>query len=330
MVILVLPVDDLIARHAVCHDNAGVVGGGVAVDRYAVERARHRILQCAAQQGRINRTVGGDKAQHRAHIRVNHAGALGDAAHPAGLSAAVKFDCRRLFDEIGRHNRAVRRSGAVLRQLICQLRHAALNRLDIQLLADDAGRADKNQIFLHADSLCRRLCHAARVFNALRRAGVRIAGIRGDHLCDAVLQMLHADVNRRRLDAVVGKGRRCRRTAFADNQRQIILLLRAARLDAAVHGCRAEALCGAHAAFDLLHVVYSFLSVSAPPVRRRPQWFHLVRPAVSSKPSIRFMFCTAAPDAPLPRLSNSAVIIVCSSCPQTISDRLSRPAMVSA
>ena len=37
---------------------------------------------------------------------------------------------------------------------------------------------------------------------------------------------------------------------------------------------------------------------------------HSARPAVSSKPSIRFMFCTAAPEAPLPRLSNRAVTVV--------------------
>ena len=34
-----------------------------------------------------------------------------------------------------------------------------------------------------------------------------------------------------------------------------------------------------------------------------------------------FMFCTAAPDAPFPRLSNSAVTIVCSSWPQTMSSQ---------
>ena len=35
---------------------------------------------------------------------------------------------------------------------------------------------------------------------------------------------------------------------------------------------------------------------------------HRFNPVVSSSPSIRFMFCTAAPEAPFPRLSNRAVI----------------------
>ena len=53
------------------------------------------------------------------------------------------------------------------------------------------------------------------------------------------------------------------------------------------------------------------------------------RPSPSSKPSIRFMFCTAAPEAPLPRLSNRAVMVVCSSWPQTISRSWLVPTKVS-
>ena len=40
-------------------------------------------------------------------------------------------------------------------------------------------------------------------------------------------------------------------------------------------------------------------------------------PVVSSIPRTMFMFCTAAPEAPLPRLSKSAVTVVCSSLPHT-------------
>ena len=41
-------------------------------------------------------------------------------------------------------------------------------------------------------------------------------------------------------------------------------------------------------------------------------------PSSSGNPSIKFMFCTAAPEAPLPRLSKRAVMVVCSSWPQTM------------
>ena len=43
-----------------------------------------------------------------------------------------------------------------------------------------------------------------------------------------------------------------------------------------------------------------------------------ISPAVSSRPSMIFIFCTAAPDAPLPRLSNRAVTVVRLSFPHTI------------
>ena len=51
----------------------------------------------------------------------------------------------------------------------------------------------------------------------------------------------------------------------------------------------------------------SHLQISPSRIRR---FIYKFSPAVSSSPSIRFMFSTAAPDAPFPRLSNSAVMIV--------------------
>ena len=44
-------------------------------------------------------------------------------------------------------------------------------------------------------------------------------------------------------------------------------------------------------------------------------------PVHSSKPSMMFIFWTAAPLAPFPRLSKRAVIVVCSSFPHTTSSR---------
>ena len=52
------------------------------------------------------------------------------------------------------------------------------------------------------------------------------------------------------------------------------------------------------------------------------------RPSVSAKPSIRFMFWTAAPEAPLPRLSKTAVMVVWASLPQTVSRRWLVPTRV--
>jgi len=44
-----------------------------------------------------------------------------------------------------------------------------------------------------------------------------------------------------------------------------------------------------------------------------PGCFQTCSPLASSTPSIRFRFCTAAPDAPLPRLSSRATIKICCS-----------------
>ena len=54
------------------------------------------------------------------------------------------------------------------------------------------------------------------------------------------------------------------------------------------------------------------------PLRAKPMRTPAYRsPVVSSRPRAMFMFWTAAPEAPFPRLSNSAVTVVWSSLPQT-------------
>ena len=58
--------------------------------------------------------------------------------------------------------------------------------------------------------------------------------------------------------------------------------------------------------------------------------FHVHNPFDSSKPSIRFMFWTAAPEAPLPRLSSRAVTVTRSSLPVTFSRILLVPAILFA
>ena len=126
-------------------------------------------------------------------------------------------------------------------------------------------------------------------------------------------------------------------------------------LDAAVDAGGHEALCGADAARYLFHSCTDFLSSKVPqkgegkfsvPLNRRSGAFVKSRtrnfrkkrengrlfqlrlsPSVSSKPSIRFMFCTAAPLAPLPRLSKRAVTVSWPSLPATVRVRSSSPAL---
>ena len=312
LIILVLPVDQFIACQTVRQNDAHIIGRGIAVNRYTVVGLFHVLLKCISQHFVRDRAVGRDEGQHGAHVRMDHAAALADAADAAGLAADRKLDRRSLGTGIGGHDGTVCLFRSVVRKN--DFGQMLLDALNIDALADNAGGRYRNILFVHAEKVCRSLRHAARVLHAVRCAGICVAGVCNDRTSHAVFQMLHGNIDRSRLYAVHRVGRRSVALAFAENDRGIIV--RAARLDAAAHTARLETLCGANAAVNDLH------SSSSP--------FQSVRPVVSSRPSMIFMFCTAAPDAPFPRLSNSAVTIVCSSWPQTISRRLSRPAIVFA
>ena len=186
---------------------------------------------------------------------MNHAGALCNAADMAGFAAAGKCNSCRLFYGIRGHDGVVCRLRCCSRSL--QLRsdfvHMCFDGLDIQSLTDDAGGADKNLVLVHTGSLSSRCCHALGVFHAFRCTRIGVAGVGNNCLCQTVFQMLHADIDRRSLYAVAGKGRcRCR-NGIADDERQIVFICRTVCLDAAVHACCAEAFCGANAAFNLFH-----------------------------------------------------------------------------
>ena len=196
-----------------------------------------------------NRAVGRQERQHGAHIRVDHAAALADAADAADLAADSELDRCGLGPGVGCHNGAI----GLFRSIRCEfdLRQVLLDALDRQALADDAGRSDDHIVLLHAEHLCRRLCHAAGVFHAVRCAGIGIAGVGDNRARHAVFQMLHRDIERGGLDAVHGVGRRSGALARAENDGGIVI--RAAVFDAAADAARSKSLCGAHAAVDDLH-----------------------------------------------------------------------------
>ena len=66
--------------------------------------------------------------------------------------------------------------------------------------------------------------------------------------------------------------------------------------------------------------------IPSPKGRIRRVGSYRLRPVVSSRSSMMFIFCTAAPEAPLPRLSNRAVTVKRSSLPATMRVRVSFPA----
>ncbi len=68
------------------HDDEGVVGRGVAIDRHAVERALGQLSGQPLQQRRGNGRIGGQKTQHGRHVRADHARALADAGDGHGFA----------------------------------------------------------------------------------------------------------------------------------------------------------------------------------------------------------------------------------------------------
>ena len=99
------------AAGAVGQNEQRVVGGHVAVDAEPVEAPSGREDQRLAQPGRRDVGVGHDEAQHRRHVRVDHASALGHPRDPHHAVVERKFPEGHLGDPIGGHDGVARRRG---------------------------------------------------------------------------------------------------------------------------------------------------------------------------------------------------------------------------
>lgn len=130
-----MPLDKRVAGHAVCEHDAHIVGRGVAVNRYAVVGLLDILLQGIGQHFVRDSAVGRDEGQHGAHVRMNHAAALADAADAAGLAADGELDSRRLGLGVGGHDGTVGLFGGIVLQF--KLRKVLLDALDVEALADN-------------------------------------------------------------------------------------------------------------------------------------------------------------------------------------------------
>ena len=138
VVIVVLFGDFRVACVAGGENGEGVVGGGVAVHAHHVVAHVSRREQGFVQHVGGNRRVGRDKGERSAHVDVNHAAALGDAADGHGLAADDGLHRPFLFDGVGGHNRLRRVGAAVLGQNAFQFADAALNRRKRKRLTNHA------------------------------------------------------------------------------------------------------------------------------------------------------------------------------------------------
>ena len=202
-------------------DGEGVVGGGVAVHAHHVVAHVSRRKQRFVQHVGGDRRVGRDKGERGAHVDMDHAAALGDAADGHGLAADHGLHRPFLFDGVGGHDRLRRVGAAVLGEDVLQLPDAAFDRRERQRLTDNACGGDDHVVLVNAERLCRKACHLLRLFVAVGVAGVRVAGVDDHRLRPAVLQMLLGDIDRIAFDKVLGEDRGGIAHLVACNQRQI-------------------------------------------------------------------------------------------------------------
>ena len=201
------------AGQAAGQQQHGVVRGGIAVNRNLVEGGGHDGGQRLLQRGGRDLGVGGHKEQHRGHVRVDHAAALGDSADAHGLAADGKFQRNFLRVGVGGHDHGLADDAGGGRQHVV--------RADTQLLGDDvAGLLSQ----LHA----------------VGRAGVGVAAVHNDGLCIAVLQVLAVHRDGCAVDLVGGIAARARAADVRLDQRQVELGMVMA--DAAMHARRGESL----------------------------------------------------------------------------------------
>ena len=286
---------DLDAGGAVGEQDHGVVGGGVAVDGAHIEALVDGVVQHLLQVGGVALGVGGDVGEGGGHVGVDHAGALGHRADADGAGGELELVGGFLADGVGGHD-GIGRVGAVgLVELGGDdLTDAIEHLLDGQLLADNAGGADEDLVLTHAEELLSLALDGPGVLDALGAGGgVGVAGVDNDGAGLAVLEDLTVENDGGGAELVGGEHRGAGRLGLGVEDGHIGLLGLAA-LHADVHSARGKALRGGDAAaFDhfVFHsVVLLFLFLLY--IKSVPYGYigGIMRPVVSGRPMIRFMF----------------------------------------
>ncbi len=141
------------SRGAIRQHEQGVVGGTVAIDGNAVERARDNFAQRAIEDRRRDGRVGEDKREHRRHVRMNHPGALSATRNAHGTSANFAVCGGALRTRIGSHDGARESVEGARRECErgSQARSSFQDTLDGQRHADHSGRADHDLLHCAAN-----------------------------------------------------------------------------------------------------------------------------------------------------------------------------------
>ena len=189
-----------------CRDqHEGIVGRGVAVDRDAVERQVCGLADQRLQQLRLEHRIGGDEAEHRRHVRADHAGALGDAGDGDRPAPDDELARGRLGQRVGGHDRLGGQAPLIGLQVGQCSRQSIDDALARQVFHDDAGGERQHLRGRDVQLLRQRLASGVRAPQAVGAgAGVGIAGV-DQQRADAVAgsEVRAANLHRRGTEAVL-------------------------------------------------------------------------------------------------------------------------------
>ena len=251
------------------HDDQGIVGGGIQIHAHLVVGAGHHGLEGLFQQSGGNGGIGGVEGQHGGHVGGDHAAALANGTHGAGLSAQLKLDGVLLFVGIGGHNGrgcigAALRSGC---QLCCGGRDSPGKGVNDHGLANDTGGGGQHILGRDVQCLAHQRTALLGQSHAVGGAGVGVAAVHKDGLCIAVLQVgaVHLDGCAADLIGGVDTGGGTAHLRLDECQIVFFIMICA---DAAMHASRRKALGGTNAARNFL--IHTTFSLQHPhPLRQR-------------------------------------------------------------
>ena len=246
---------DLNAGSAVGEQEDRVVRGGVAVDSAHVEALIHCCGEHLLEIRGVSLGVGRHVDEHRRHIGVDHARALGHRADLHRAGGELQLIGALLADGIGGHD-GVGSLGTVLLGELAgnDLADALEHLVDRKSLADDAGGADEHFVFTEAKELFRLALNGAGVFDALLTgSSVGIAGVDDDSTSLALFQDLTVENDRSCAELVRGEaGRAGAGQVGVENSDVGLLVL--ALFDGGVDRASGEALRRGNAALDLFQI----------------------------------------------------------------------------
>ena len=238
-----------VARQTRRHEDQRIVGGRIQIDAHLVVGAGDHRLERLFQQGGGDGGIGGVEGQHGGHVGGDHAAALADGTHGAGLAAQLKLDGVFLFVGVGGHDGRCR-VGAALRgggQLFGGGRDAAGKGVNDHGLPDDAGGSGQNVLCRNVQRLADQLAARFGQRHAVGGAGVGVAAVHEDGLCIAVGQVGAVHLDGCAADFICGiHTGRCAADVRLD-QRQIVFFI-VVGTDAAMDARRRETLGRADAA----------------------------------------------------------------------------------